>query len=76
MSVNKKEVKLLEFAKERIIEDIESTFLLELHINGRLYDNKPLTKSVFGDMTADEMVILLIKSYVDDTVNKIIYCRD
>lgn len=76
MATNKKETELLEFVRNRIIADIKHSFMLELHMNGRVYDDNPLVNDLFGEMSVDNRVLLLIESYVDYTVNNIIHCKD
>lgn len=76
LATNKRETELLKFVKNRIIADIKDSFMVELHINGRVYDNKPLVNDFFGEMSVDDRVLLLIESYVDYTVNNIIHCED
>ena len=54
--------------------------MFELHINGRIYDNTPLKKILSNDETTDKIIIDMIDSYVEDTINQIIvhsfYLRD
>ena len=54
--------------------------MFELHVNGRIYDNTPLKKIWTNDKTTDKIIIDMIDSYVEYTIDQIIvhgfYLRD
>lgn len=71
MAISKNEIEILKFAEKRILQEINEKFITELHINGRLYDNKPKC-SIFTE-TVDDELLMYIRSYISSVINEIIY---
>ncbi|HDK7194918.1 TPA: hypothetical protein PTV74_003225 [Clostridium botulinum] len=72
MSISNKEINILKFAEKRIIEDIRKGLMNELHMNGRLYENKLDANPIAKNITTDEEILFMIESYVSWTIDRII----
>lgn len=70
MPLSRKEEEILIFAENRINNDVRKIFMKELHRNDRAYENRP--SRLLSDATLDDEIVLLIESYVSDTIHQII----